>query len=318
MKAMIFAAGLGTRLKPMTDTLPKALVPVAGKPLIEHVMTKIAAATDADGAPLVDGFVVNVHHFASKIVDWLGNFSADCSVDSHVGTPSLLRMTSTSLRGQDSSTSLRGQDPSTLLQGQDPSTSLRGAKRRGNLPVAISDETAQLLETGGAVHHARKHLEGCGNFLIHNVDIFTSADLGWFAAQHKADSVATLLVSDRKTSRYFLFHPQTMRLVGWDNSLNGDTVMADPSLKIQDCRMLAFAGIHILSDKVFGYMDEYINEKGLPTDEEVGTRFPIIDFYLWLCSKAPVYGVEAQNLTFLDVGKMDTIGRAEEMLAAIC
>lgn len=264
MKAMIFAAGLGTRLKPMTDTLPKALVPVAGKPLIEHVMTKIAAATDADGAPLVDGFVVNVHHFASKIVDWLG------------------------------------------------------AKRRGNLPVAISDETAQLLETGGAVHHARKYLEGCGNFLIHNVDIFTSADLGWFAAQHKADSVATLLVSDRKTSRYFLFHPQTMRLVGWYNSLKGDTVMADPSLKIQDCRMLAFAGIHILSDKVFGYMDEYINEKGLPTDEEVGTRFPIIDFYLWLCSKAPVYGVEAQNLTFLDVGKMDTIGRAEEMLAAIC
>ena len=300
MKAMIFAAGLGTRLKPMTDTHPNALVPVAGKPLIEHVMTKIAAATDADGAPLVDGFVVNVHHFAQKIVDWLGNFSADCSVDSHVGTPSLLRMTSTSLRGQD------------------PSTSLRGAKRRGNLPVAISDETAQLLETGGAVHHARKYLDGCGNFLIHNVDIFTSADLGWFAAQHKADSVATLLVSDRKTSRYFLFHPQTMRLVGWYNSLNGDTIMADPSLKIQDCRMLAFAGIHILSDKVFGYMDEYINEKGLPTDEEVGTRFPIIDFYLWLCSKAPVYGVEAQNLTFLDVGKMDTIGRAEEMLAAIC
>ena len=44
MKAMIFAAGLGTRLKPLTDTLPKALVPVCGKPLIEHVCRKLHAA----------------------------------------------------------------------------------------------------------------------------------------------------------------------------------------------------------------------------------------------------------------------------------
>ena len=44
MKAMIFAAGLGTRLKPLTDTLPKALVPVCGKPLIEHVARKLQKA----------------------------------------------------------------------------------------------------------------------------------------------------------------------------------------------------------------------------------------------------------------------------------
>ena len=274
MKAMIFAAGLGTRLKPITDTLPKALVPVAGKPLIEHVMTKIAAAKTADGGPLVDGFVVNVHHFADKLVSWLSQYA---SADS----------------------------------------SLRDQHDRGNLKIDISDETAQLLETGGAVHHARKYLEGCGSFLIHNVDIFTSADLSWFASQCRPEAMATLMVSDRITSRYFLFDPADMRLVGWCNTANGDTFMADPSLKKEDCRMLAFAGIHILSDKVFDYMDEYIKQKGLPVDEVVGTRFPIVDFYLWACSRAPIYGVEAQNFTFLDVGKMDTIDKAEELAAQL-
>ena len=268
---MIFAAGMGTRLKPITDTLPKALVPVAGKPLIEHVMTKIGEAKDSDGSPLVDGFVVNVHHFADKLVAWLK------------------------------------EDPSGLLQNA----------VLGNYHVDVSDETALLLETGGAVHHARKYLEGCGSFLIHNVDIFTSADLSWFAAQCRPDAIATLLVSDRKTSRYFLFNPDDMRLVGWYNSLNGDTYMADPSFRKEECLMLAFAGIHILSDKIFDLMDTYIQEKGLPVDEEVGTRFPIVDFYLWACSRQPIYGVEAQGLTFLDVGKMETIDRAEEMLRKV-
>ena len=64
MKAMIFAAGLGTRLKPLTDTLPKALVPVCGKPLIEHVARKITSAG-------IDDIVVNIHYFADKIEAWI-------------------------------------------------------------------------------------------------------------------------------------------------------------------------------------------------------------------------------------------------------
>ncbi len=64
MNAMIFAAGLGTRLKPLTDHMPKALVKVAGKPLLQHVIDKLQAQG-------FDHIVVNVHHFASQIVDYL-------------------------------------------------------------------------------------------------------------------------------------------------------------------------------------------------------------------------------------------------------
>ena len=61
---MIFAAGLGTRLKPLTDTMPKALVPLAGKTLLQWQIEKLKVAGITD-------IVVNVHHFADKIIDYL-------------------------------------------------------------------------------------------------------------------------------------------------------------------------------------------------------------------------------------------------------
>ena len=63
-QAMIFAAGLGTRLRPITDTMPKALVPVGGKPLLWHVIEKLRRAG-------VGRIVVNVHHFAQQIKDYI-------------------------------------------------------------------------------------------------------------------------------------------------------------------------------------------------------------------------------------------------------
>ena len=75
-QAMIFAAGLGTRLKPLTDTMPKALVPVGGKPLLWHVVQKLKDAG-------YERIVVNVHHFAQQIVDYLrqnDNFGLDIRI----------------------------------------------------------------------------------------------------------------------------------------------------------------------------------------------------------------------------------------------
>lgn len=64
MKAMIFAAGLGTRLRPWTDNCPKALVKVGDKPLIQHVIERLIFAG-------FDDIIVNVHHFAPMITDFL-------------------------------------------------------------------------------------------------------------------------------------------------------------------------------------------------------------------------------------------------------
>ena len=75
MQSMIFAAGLGTRLKPLTDRIPKALVRVGGKPLIEYVLKNLVAA----GSKRI---VVNVHHFANQIIEYLqqNNFGVDIRV----------------------------------------------------------------------------------------------------------------------------------------------------------------------------------------------------------------------------------------------
>ena len=263
MKAMIFAAGLGTRLKPITDTLPKALVPVCGKPLLEHVSRKLMASGISEA-------VVNVHHFADKIEDWISQQDWICKQQADM-TPDKM-----------------------LMQ--------------------ISDERRMLLETGGAVLHARRYLEGCGYFLIHNVDIFSNCDVEWFCSQVRPDALGTLLVSERETSRFLLFHPQTMRLVGWSNVNTGDCHLADKSIAMEDCRALGFSGIHILSDKVLDLMDQYVRERGLTEDPELGTRFAIMNFYIWAAMKMPIYGVVAENLRFLDVGKLDALAPAEEFI----
>ena len=64
MKAMIFAAGLGTRLRPLTDHMPKALVPVAGVPMLQRVILRLKESGFND-------LVINIHHFGEQILDFL-------------------------------------------------------------------------------------------------------------------------------------------------------------------------------------------------------------------------------------------------------
>ena len=76
MKAMVFAAGLGTRLKPLTLTMPKALVPLDGVPMLERVIRNIISCGITD-------VVVNIHHFGDQIIDFLArnhNFGINIAI----------------------------------------------------------------------------------------------------------------------------------------------------------------------------------------------------------------------------------------------
>lgn len=241
MKAMIFAAGLGTRLKPLTDTMPKALVPVNGQPLLYHVLEKLRAA----GA---DDVVVNVHHFPDMISDWVRTYDA--------GTM-----------------------------------------------VRISDERDFLRETGGGIRFAEPLLKGSGGFLVHNVDILSNLDIPWFMSRVHGTSLATLVVSERKTSRYLLFDDD-MRMVGWMNVTTGEVRTPYKDLDVSRCRKLAFSGIHYISDRIFDVFER----------KKVSDRFSITDFYIDCCAEYPIMGVVPEDFRMIDVGKLDTLAKAEEFL----
>ena len=233
MKALIFAAGLGTRLKPLTDTMPKALVPVGGIPLLERVMKRLVAAG-------YDDIVINVHHFADMIREF---------VAVHDGF---------------------------------------GVK------VSFSDETDLLRETGGGIRHAAPLLAGEEPFLVHNVDILSNLDLAWFRAQHRPDDLATILVSDRPTARYFLFDEAGL-LVGWTNLSTGEVRSPWPGIDPDACTRLAFSGIHYQSPDI------------LPLMRDWPEKFSIVDFYLAMCRTHAIRAAVMPGLELHDVGKLSEL-----------
>ena len=170
-KVMIFAAGLGTRLRPLTDHMPKALVPVGGVPLLERLLLKLKASGFTD-------ITLNLHHFADQIAHFLaenGNFG---------------------------------------------------------LTIRLSDERDLLRDTGGGIRHAIPLLQEDADgspVLVHNIDILSNADLPSFARQYREGDAATLLVSERQTSRYLLFDDD-LRLVGWTNLRTGEVKSPYPGL----------------------------------------------------------------------------------------
>ena len=240
MKALIFAAGLGTRLKPLTDTMPKALVPIDGKPLLEHVILKLKAAG-------FNQIIVNVHHFPDQIIEFLKS------------------------------------------------------KNNFDLRIEISDERDKLLDTGGGVKNAKWFFDDGKPFLVHNVDILSNIDLQSLYQQHLETSpLATLVVSERDTFRYFLFDEEA-RLKGWINEKTGE-VRPDHLTHIELYNKLAFSGIQVLSPDVFKLMEHFPD------------HFSIVDFYLRNAAQQQIKAYVPHALKMIDVGKLNVLTEAEQFV----
>lgn len=237
MKAMILAAGLGTRFKPWTDKHPKALAIVNGKTLLQRTIEYLQQYEITD-------VVVNVHHFADQIEE---------AVRSNNGW---------------------------------------GSK------ITISDERAEVLETGGGVLKAKEYLKD-DTFLTINVDILTELNLKYFLSFHQQQqSLITLAVSDRKTSRYLLFNKYN-RLCGWRNHKTGEEkiIIHAPELNEK-----AYSGIALFEPAVF----DLVSFSG---------KFSLIDLYLSLASNNKIAGFDHSSDRLIDVGKPESVAAAEQMFS---
>lgn len=238
MQAMILAAGLGTRLKPLTDDTPKALINVYGRTLLEIAIRNL----------IEYGFnkiIINVHHHADKIKQFIeaNTFAAD---------------------------------------------------------IFISNETELLLDTGGGIKNALHFFDNLP-VLIHNVDIISNLDLNEFYNYHLSDdSLASLVVSKRVSSRYLLFNEDNI-LCGWEDIKKNERVIVRDE---PDYKQLAFNGIHIINPELI---------KKFPEDKV----FSVIKAYLMAARTEEINAYLCNDIKWIDVGKIDSLQRAEELVKKI-
>ena len=233
-KAMVFAAGLGTRLKPFTELHPKALFPVNGKTLLERNIEYLKKYG-------IDEVVINVHHFADQIIDYVSN------------------------------------------------------KNCWGIKIIFSDERNELMDTGGGLMKAGSFFEGTENIIVYNADILTNMPLDKMIEYHlNKRPLATLAVSERESSRFFLFDDEE-RLCGWKNVV---TCQERKSIIKSEYCSRAFNGIHIVN-------------KDLLKTKELVEKFSITDWYLDICADYKILGFNDKNSVFIDVGKNASIPKAE-------
>jgi len=253
MKAMVLAAGLGTRLRPLTNDRPKALVEVGGRTLLEITLKRLRDFGIHD-------VIINVHHYADMVMDRV--------------------------------------------------------KAAGNFGMHIEFSLEDiLLDTGGGLKKATWFFSESGDlgghpsasatkeepFILHNVDVISNIDLQRMVEVHnQSAALATLAVQQRKTSRYLLFNHH-LQLCGRRLVKEEKTEIVRPS---QNMSELAFAGIHVISPRIFPLL----------TEEGV---FSIIPAYLRLAAQGQnIQAFRAEEYYWRDLGKPENIQQAEQDIKA--
>ena len=239
MRAMILAAGLATRLRPLTEDRPKALVDISGRTLLESTLERLRKCG-------VDEVIVNVHHLADMIVEHLE------------------------------------------------------ANDNFGMRVEVSREES-LLDTGGGLKKAAWFfLEDPDRldepFILHNVDVLSTIDLGRMLQFHNDnEALATLAVQDRDTSRPLLFDEQ-LQLCGRQSEADGTEIVRES----EHPEALAFSGIHVISPRLLQKMTE-------------DGKFSIIDAYLSLVGRGcRIVAFRADEYSWRDVGRLENLRRASE------
>lgn len=236
MKAMVFAAGLGTRLLEETSEKPKALVEIGGKTLLQLTIEKLKK----EG---IDEIVVNVHHFSEVVKKYLSTHDF-------------------------------------------------------GIPIYISDESEKLLDTGGGLKKAAHFFNDNSPILIYNVDILSNLNLQLVKEEHlKSGALATLVVRNRQTQRYFKFDGK-QRLVGWINKKTGESKISIPE-DFEKATEMAFSGIHIIQPEIF---------KMMPKED----RFSIVKVYLELAKTQKIKGFFDDSDLWMDVGKTTQLEEARK------
>jgi NDP-sugar pyrophosphorylase family protein len=236
MKAMILAAGLGTRLRPLTDHRPKALVEVAGRTLLEITLARLRTFGISD-------VIINVHYFADMILEYL--------------------------------------------------------QKNDNFGMHIETSREEvLLDTGGGLKKAAYFFrEESAPFIVHNVDVISTIDLGRMVQFHAENrALASLAVQDRKTSRHLLFD-EARQLCGRRSGSDEKTELVRSS---EPVKALAFSGIHVISPRIFSMM----SEEG---------AFSIIPSYLRLAAQGEkVLGFRVDEYYWRDLGRPENVAQAAE------
>ena len=263
MKAMILAAGLGTRLGALTRERPKALAEVAGQTLLEITLGRLRQFG-------IDEVIINVHHHPDMVVEYLR------------------------------------------------------AHHDFGMRITISREE-QLLDTGGGLKNAAHFFlrdgdpqDGEPPFVLHNVDVLSSIDLGEMVRLHRArHALATLATQQRESSRYLLFDEQ-LTLCG--RRAGAEMEMIRRAASVQE---LAFTGIHVISPRIFELMESESMESGkLMAGAASGSAgsepqaFPIIPQYLRMAAAGEtIVAYRADASYWRDLGTPASLQHATEDVA---